>query len=53
MMPSKSQTDNFLRNELRKRAQERGLLVLPEQAQVNMAEVAKVKVKHATSRRPQ
>lgn len=51
-LPSKSQADNFLRNELRKKAQERGLTVLPAQAQVNLSEVAKVKVKNATSRRP-
>lgn len=50
--PTKAQADNFLRNELRKKAQERGLDVLPVQATVNMAELAKVRVKNATSRRP-
>lgn len=51
-MTTKSLATNFLNKELRERAQQRGATVLPEQATVNMAEVSKVKVKHATSRRP-
>lgn len=51
-MPSRDQTKHFLNNELKKRAQARGLYVLPGQASINMAEVAKVKIKNATLRRP-
>lgn len=48
---NRQQALNFLNKELRDRAQARGLDVLPEQAQVNMAEAAKVKLKqHAPSR---
>lgn len=49
---NKEQARNFLNKELKERAKQRGLEALPEQAQVNMSEVAKVKVKNATSHRP-
>lgn len=44
---NRQQAINFLNKELRDRAQARGLEVIPEQAQFNMAEVAKVKIKNA------
>lgn len=37
--------ENFLNNELRQKAAERGLQSLPDQAQVRQPDIAKVKLK--------
>ncbi|MCA9325726.1 hypothetical protein KDA23_06755 [Candidatus Saccharibacteria bacterium] len=53
MKPTKGQAINFINNELKKLAKARGAKILPAQAQVKVADIAKVKIKNATSRRPQ
>lgn len=49
---NKSLAKNFLNKELKDLAKQRGATPLPEQATVNMAEAAKVKLQNVTSRRP-
>lgn len=52
-MTTKALSQNFLNKELKDLAQQRGAKVLPEQATVKMADIAKVKLKQHAPVRPQ
>lgn len=49
-MASRKDTIQFLNNELKKKAQERGVATIADQAEVRMADVDRVKLNYAQTK---